>query len=85
MRKDGGNGTETREHQFCRQGNELKGVSVWTKDIVYGTQYETLFPSTLCKRRMRWVRNQWSRGSHGISAIFWEEYPRGLKVFPGVS
>lgn len=57
-KKDGGNGTETREHQFCRQGNELKGVSVWTKDTVYGTQYETSFPSTLCKRRMRWVRNR---------------------------
>lgn len=35
-------------------GNELKEVSVWTKDTVYGTQYRNSFPSTPPVQRGEW-------------------------------
>lgn len=88
-RKDGvatGRSQKPGNISFADGEMRSRGVSVWTKDTqLMAVGMNSVFPSTMPKEKIRWIRNRQSQGSHCSSTVFCEECPWGLKAFPGVS
>lgn len=81
----GGNGTETREHQFCRRGNET-----WRSECLDKRQFMALVMKLLVSFYSLQEENEMGKKSvePGLSWYFCHllrRVPRSLKVFPGVS
>ena len=81
----GGNGTETREHQFCRQGNET-----WRSECLDKRQFMALVMKLLVSFYSVQEENEMGKKSvePGLSwylCHLLRRVPRSLKVFPGLS